>query len=289
MRFVACVHAALAVVLLASAPGTTLAQSAAPAAPLAGGEDEVDLNGGGLVRGTVVLLAPGVVVAILVQGSNELLRVPWAEVKRVNRRKNLPPPAVNSPAHPAGPTLGAPRIRIQALSPGVTLYEVSSEIAVAGTTGSVSAVLLRPVCRAPCNQVVDGRRGQSFFFGGDGTSMSSTFHLAERSGDITVDVSPGSASMQRWGVLLTSLGIPSFVTGAILVPIGAMATSEDAHGIRRASPSAGLMVAGGIFAAAGVGLIVGGLHMAFQNQTTFSFHRQGGDGGRATRAEVEAK
>ena len=55
---------------------------------------------------------------------------------------------------------GTPRLHIKLTRPAdLKLYEVTSHGFSSGTSS--------PVCAAPCDRIIDGRRGQSFYFNGD--------------------------------------------------------------------------------------------------------------------------
>src|SRR5690349_17308840 len=53
-----------------------------------GGDDEVSLKNGGMIRGTIVSLEPDKEVVILVGGTGQQRRIAWAEVDKVKRGKN---------------------------------------------------------------------------------------------------------------------------------------------------------------------------------------------------------
>jgi hypothetical protein len=57
--------------------------------------------------------------------------------------------------------------------------------------GPCSADAISRVCVAPCDLVVDGSRGQSFFFDGKRVTKSKEFSLSEYRGDVVARVRPG--------------------------------------------------------------------------------------------------
>jgi hypothetical protein len=271
-----------------AAPGVAHAQSATPVVASAaspGGDDEVSLKNGGMVRGTVVSVEPGKEVAILVQGTGELRHLPWAEVDKVNRGKNAPvqPPAsplvpgvVPDGMLPAAPPLppplvpelGAPRIHIEASSP-VTLHEAT--VTLDGWR--------RPIeCQSPCDKIVDGRSGRAFFFAGDEIPESTRFLLSEKSGDVAVRVSPGNASARTAGTAMLATGIIGASVGAVLLPIG-LAMNASRASTPPPGPGLGalethaspLPLAGGIMLGAGAALVVTGIVMNVLGDTRYEF------------------
>jgi hypothetical protein len=238
---------ALAVIalLIASVPASARAQGAdAP--------DEVDLKNGGMIRGTVVTVEPEREVVILVQGTGEARHVPWTEVAGVDRGKfTRPPPTTSAPVD------GAVRIHVEADSPAVTLEQV--------TGGTGVRVTARPVCRAPCDQIVDARGPDRFFFAGEGLMASPRFHLAGHGGAVVLDVKAGSAARRAGGFAMAFIGGAGFIAGISMIALGAISTSPGAP------PSTGLAVAGGVVGGVGLGLLVGGIVLVVKTRTTFAF------------------
>lgn len=70
------------------------------------GQDEVTLNNGGSIRGTLISSEPGTSVKILEAGQKEPRVIPWSQVSDVERGKYAPKGAVQP--GPAGPGYGAP-------------------------------------------------------------------------------------------------------------------------------------------------------------------------------------
>ena len=68
-----------------------------------------------------------------------------------------------------------------------------------------------PLCRAPCDRVVDGR-GRTFVF--KGASYESSLSLDDRSREVRVDVHPGSRSLEILGAVLAIGGILTTSLGA---------------------------------------------------------------------------
>jgi hypothetical protein len=76
--------------------------------------------------------------------------------------------------------------------------------------------MYQPVCAAPCDRVIDGRQGQSFFFNGHGVLKSRTFSLSQYSGDIVARVKPGRPARRVGGIIGLALGGAGLGTAAYL-------------------------------------------------------------------------
>ncbi|XXT18197.1 hypothetical protein WME94_49000 [Sorangium sp. So ce429] len=231
-RSVIAVYAALSI--LVSVTPTASAQGAmAGAAQVPGGEDEITLKSGGMLRGTLVAEERGLRVIIRIHGTGEEREVPWHEVERVDRAKHVreaspAPPVRPRPAHvvpcetevtrgPAPPE--GVRIHIETApgAPRVHLYRWSGNTSWLGpdeervfkikdipATGSQTfgAPLAELVCSAPCDKLVDGSRGHEFLLSGWGLTDSDPFQLLDWKGEITLRVEPGNAIARGWGMMM---------------------------------------------------------------------------------------
>ena len=200
----------------------TAAVEPAPAPPAepASGSDEVVLKNGGFVRGEVVELLPDDRVVIIVDGTTERRTIPWSEIERVERGGSTTiPTALPEPAPPPEqPQSGAPRLHLDVHGgKSVRVYEIGSEISANGTYGSMYGIQYRVVCESPCDRVIDGTRGQDFFLGRDTVTASRRFTLAQHSGDVTLDVKPGSKALRLTGSVFVGLGIGLTIAGIIFV------------------------------------------------------------------------
>jgi hypothetical protein len=278
--------ASLAPVLPARAQGRPAPAQPAPA-------DEVSLKNGGLVRGTIVSLDPGKEVIITVQGTNQTRTIPWAEVDKVNRggQATAPPPPPARPAPPAygepaapvvvappvapgipvvRPGVGAPWVHVDADSDGVMLQRVDMEMAVVSNYGTAYAASTSPVCQAPCDRIVDGRKGQEFFFSGPGMPTSSSFQLVNRTGNVNVRVEGGSSAGRAGGGVLALLGLVGVVTGGTMLFVGAISSSNDITG-GGGDSGKGLITAGGVTLAASAVALGGGIVLLVTSATKLHF------------------
>ncbi|MFO0631370.1 MAG: hypothetical protein U0168_00820 [Nannocystaceae bacterium] len=208
----------------ASEPSATTSPPAA-STPVVLGDDEVELRGGGFVRGRIVELVPNARVVILLDGTGERREIAWddvADVRRSGTQAPAPDTAVRPTpaAEPTTPVLGRPRVHLSLLRQRpVTLYEVQGEIVASGYYSSMYGMNFRSVCAAPCDRPIDGTRGQEFFLAtGEGAmwTASRKFTLADQQGDVTVEVRPGSRGLRIVGAVLLGIGIGCAIGGAIL-------------------------------------------------------------------------
>lgn len=241
-----------------------------------GGQDEVTLKNGGVVRGTVVASEPGTSVKIIEMGQKQVRVIPWSQVSDVERGKYAP----RQPAQPgpAGPGYGAPPPppgdgpEPRAGGPGVVRLHIESPLpaqliehggTAVGAYGGYNVVIhqLRPVCLSPCDRVVDGSIGQDFTVTGE-FPAARPFKLHQMSGDVTMSVKPGSAGGIWGGATMITFGVIGGLTGLIMLP---MSLASD----RFRSPafigaSTGLLLGG-------AGLLVGGIIIAGRSTTKVTF------------------
>ena len=264
-------------------PASTLPPLPASPAPAvaAAGEDEVLLKNGGMIRGTITDLEPNSLVTIIVQGSGVAKTVPWSEIDHIDRGAHStvaapPPPAPpaappSPPNAPAGadltPTeLGLARIHIMTDDPQVQLhhylgmapagYVTSRHGGVTPVLGTVSEV----VCRTPCGEVIDGRKGDEFYFAGKGITPSAPFQVFDKQGDFTAEVHPGSVG-KRVGGLFSVIG------GGGLAAVGMMTL-----GLGAISEDQSFTTIGGVALGVGAVVLVAGIVMLVSSKTTYDLH-----------------
>jgi len=235
----------------AETPAAVSPATAAPRTPAATSRaaDEVTLKNGGLLRGTITELDPDKSLTLIVSGSGAVRTLAWADVDRVTRGESAtlaPAPATvtatSREALEPSTQPGVPRIHIATEDPRVQLRRYNWA-ATTGDARSGATSLAEIVCRAPCDEVIDGRRGEEFFFGGTGVSPSSHFQLFDKQGDLTAEVKPGSRLKRTGGLVSLFIGA-GFATG------GGLLLADDAAGTGNVSH---LGVAGGV--ALGIGAV----------------------------------
>jgi hypothetical protein len=130
----------------------------------------------------------------------------------------LPEKPVEAPPAPAAPTSqkGRPRLHIEADRPGVRLMKI--ERAMSDDMGE--GILVRTVCAAPCDQVIEAKKRQTFFFGADGMVPSRGFQLSPLEGDITARIRGGSIVARQAGFLLGGFGGAAVLGGVTMLGVG---------------------------------------------------------------------
>jgi hypothetical protein len=224
--------------------------------PAAAGPDTVLLRDGATIRGTIAEVFPGKQVTI-VSAAGQRYTFEWAQVADVRY--------AGAQADPVqGP--GRPRLHIEATRPGVRLYEVGGTMLVTQSWGSASyaqAMQSRAICTAPCDRVVDGTPGQSFYFGGDRIPPSRRFTLLDHDGDVTAVVKPGRVGMLIGGILATSFSLAPLMSGAVFAAMP-----------RSSSSRTDLHRTGGILLGVGAGLLVSGVLMIAFGRTRVALYRR---------------
>jgi hypothetical protein len=139
-------------------------------------------------------------------------------------------PLPDKPAEPvtltapmALPQKGLPRLRIEADRPGVRLLRIDRVMSDEMGEG----ILVKTVCTAPCDQVIDGRKRHTFFFGADGMVPSRGFRLSRLDGDLVAHVRGGSIIARQTGFLFGGFGGVAVLGGISMLGVGY--TRNDAH------------------------------------------------------------
>lgn len=124
------------------------------------------------------------------------------------------------------------------------------------------------ICRAPCDQPVDGRA--SYSIRGNGIVASAPFSLP--SGQARVNVQAGHTGPRIGGWLLASLGGATFLSGATLLGMGALFKSFSSSSLSSSGNS--YMAAGGITMAIGAGALAGGIVLLIKSRTQVQINGQ---------------
>ncbi len=138
------------------------------------------------------------------------------------------PPAVESPlpekppetppeaAVTASAEKGLPRLHIEANRFSVRLLRIERVM----SDDAGEGILAKTICTAPCDQVIDGRRRQTFFFGAEGMVPSRGFRMATLRGNIVARVDGGSIVARQTGFLLGGFGGAAMLGGATMLGVG---------------------------------------------------------------------
>ena len=114
---------------------------------------------------------------------------------------------------PATPEKGIVRLTIKTDNPQVQLKRNVATVMTSATTGLLIQEL---ICRAPCGVVVDGRKGEQFYFGGMNFIASDPFQLIDYSGNLEATVKEGSHGAFWGSVWAIVLGVSGAVGGLTL-------------------------------------------------------------------------
>lgn len=202
------------------------------------------LRSGAIVRGEVIEYVPDTRVTLLL-ATGEVRTVQWDQVERASWVKSSQPVATAASATASvGPQNRGEPAAQGAASAGVLLHLV----------GDRDGLLLEarprygpgawsPLCNAPCGTVMDLHR-KALRVTGPGVRPSNAFHIDERVGEETLEVSAGSLDVHRWGQRSLVAGIGLALAGGLAYGLGRV-EDEDAA------------VVGGI-----VGMALGGVGVA---------------------------
>jgi len=220
--------------------------------------DTLTLRDGSIIRGTVAEVFQGRHVAI-VSAAGQRHTIAWAQVADIRYGGQT---AVAEPV--AGP--GRPHMHIETTRP-VRLFEVSGQVFNAGPRWGhyPQAQQARPVCRAPCDRIIDGSAGQSFYFGGEGVTPSRRFTLDEHDGPLLARVKPGRAGVLVGGVMFTSLSIAPLLTGTLFLSLSQHQAPDGSHSTRDA---------GIVLTAVGASALLSGIVMIALGRTRVEIYRR---------------
>ena len=165
---------------------------------------------------------------------------------------------------------GRPRLHIDTTaSRPVRLFEISAQPINSpnipwGSFSQNPQPVARPVCRAPCDRVIDGSYGQSFYFGGNGVTPSRRFTLDEHDGPMLARVRPGRPGVFVGGVLLTSMSVAPLLTGTLFLAL-------TSHAQRSADTTRNAGVA---LSAVGVSMLLSGILTVAFGRTRWELYRR---------------
>ena len=178
------------------------------------------------------------------------------------------PAAVLPPPPMAGP--GRPRLHIELTRDAtVRLYELTGTIMVASgsplTASSPSVSAARPVCLAPCDRVIDGTGGQSFFIGGDRMLPSRRFTLLSHEGDMTAVVKPGRPGVFIGGAMFTTMSLAPLLSGIVFLAVQKPMMNSSSSSLHRT---------GGVLVGVGAGFLISGIIMMALGRTRVELYKK---------------
>jgi hypothetical protein len=245
-----CALLAAAIATSAAIPGAaqpSAPSAAPPCAPATEGEDEVVLESGESLRGTVIAIEPRVAVQFE-PGSRtgEIRRLAWTDVRDIRRGrfapyyyapKELPP----DPELPPSVRGGAIRLFLDAPEDARVIRRGPGWPA-------------GYVCQTPCGRWLDPSAGTTFTFDADGSAGLTTISLAGNAGDITARYDPGSDVQQGFGLGLVGLSGVALAVG-FLVALSAAVTEDPVEAEPKETAAWSLLGSG--LGAFGLGLTLG--------------------------------
>jgi len=238
-------------------------------------------------------------------GKTEPRVIPWAQVSDVERDKFAPKAASVQPGTAGAGYAGSPApvpvaapppqlgdkgvVRLHIDSP--TPVNVQSHSVQYGSVGGYGVVLAHdtPVCVSPCDQVLDGSRGEEFVASGDFPGTKS-FNVTDMKGDVDLKVKPGKNGLHSLAVALDWLGVATAITGGTLLTVGLAEGSSptfDNNGNQVGSSTSSLTPVGIGLLVGGAGMLVGGIVLGSKTKTEFDLEPKGA--GASTTAAVKPK
>lgn len=184
--------------------------------------DIVELRGGGMVRGKIVEVLPGVGLVIVAAADGRTLRFEWDEVLAwVHDGKTSEVFAgIVAQVDEVLPEPDGPRVHIEPTRRApVELLEVIGETREQGRRGQVIGIRYRSVCFAPCDLRVHTDPPRNYFIGGAGVTQSRSFTLGDVGGDLQVQVKPGRRWMRHGGLAALGFGVVGLGVGGALIGV----------------------------------------------------------------------
>lgn len=207
------------------------------------GPDEVVLETGGTVRGTIITLEPGQRVVLEVFGEKAPRTILWEHIhgvepgKFAGRDESAEQKAALDDAAGALQDAteasderplprGVVRLHIETEDPNVAVFELKEGADLEDALEDEEAEHRREVCRMPCDALIDGRDGRVFWFDGEGVETSDEFTLRDRQGTITANVAVGRQQSKSGGKALTVTGL-SLAGGSVpFIALGIIQTGQ---------------------------------------------------------------
>lgn len=185
-------------------------------------------------------------------------------------------PAAEKPPEPAAPAKarskkGLPRLHIEANRPGVRLLQINHVMSDEMGEG----ILVNDVCTAPCDKIINAKRGQTFFFGADGMVPSRGFKLSGVEGDVVARVDGGSLVARQVGYLVGGFGGVAVIGGITMLGVGyGTGTAHlSSEGKVVEGPNPNLTTGGFIVLGAGAAMVTTAIILVVTAKTKFTLVR----------------
>lgn len=212
-------------------------------------EDVVLLVNGGLVRGTLLEVEPGVAVVIVAALDGTTRRFGWGEVLSVERGVTRSVRDGSDEGDESEASASRPRVHVAvADASAVELQEVVDD-------GILDALV--PRCAAPCDRPIRVDRGRRFVITGEGVTTSRPFGLDVGTRAVVAEVRPGRSRVQLRG--LVAIGVAAGLAGSGATLLGVRHAAGFDEGVAVGSGTAMLV--------GGVALLAGGVAMVIRGRT----------------------
>ncbi|APR83995.1 Hypothetical protein A7982_09344 [Minicystis rosea] len=153
-------------------------------------------------------------------------------------------------AQSAGDTARA-RVHFETEAPDITLFEYG------GRAGGAD----RPICRAPCDRILESGPERQYYFGSEELRRSKRFSLGGRTDDVSIKVFPGSKDGIGTGVVSVAVGGGLILGGAMM---GFFFSRVGSQG----GPNGAVLITGTAMAGTGLAAIVIGVVLVATTRPT---------------------
>jgi hypothetical protein len=161
---------------------------------------------------------------------------------------------------PPGP--GIVKIHIDSPDPQVQLYGTEVDKLVQLPDGNFRSVgQSRILCRAPCGEYIDARKGQQIFLASPDMPPSDFFALYAHEGAVDVRVEPGNSALATAGGWLSALGVLGGIAGVATAITGVAMSSRDED------KGGDVLLAGGVTSGVSAAFLGAGIAMTMSGST----------------------
>lgn len=213
------------------------------------GSDAVHLRNGGMLRGTITEITPGVRISMALT-TGQTATIEWSEIDRVER--GVPPVQV---APPGTPTVAASGALAVPVAPRTVFVHVASDRPVRLEQQGEGRKEWALVCASPCDGLVpmDGK----YQVAGDGVRDSGDFVLTATPGNrIVIEVDTGSKAGFVGGIIIVSAAPVVALVGLVFLAVGSVPDLRSSKSSSSSNVGIGLTFGGIAGTAAGIILIV---------------------------------
>jgi hypothetical protein len=174
-------------------------------------------------------------------------------------------------AIPPGP--GIVKLHIDSPDPRVQLFGTDVDKLVQQPDGNFRSVGPSTIlCRAPCDEYIDARKGQQVHLASPDMPPSDSFHLYANAGDVNVRVEPGNSALYTTGGWLGTLGVLGVITGGVVLLVGGIDKSGG-----DGDKADDILLGGGVTLGASAAVLGAGIGMTLGGETDIEITPPAGD------------